>query len=273
MATRWPFFLDAPATRAARRGLDFASSRDGRTCSRMRRQRSSFVSSLRPPRHHSRARAALTMLRHTLARAWRAGGRAASGRAARFAPPPGAPRVRRPRSPPAAPSRGPPPDPAGGVCPAAPAPLLARPRSPRAGPSTRAFAPPPPPPAAASSAPEPPPRLPSPPTPPRRRNTCAISTAPPPGGRLPVRGGEVAATESNLAEYLKALVRVDRLNESALLRTQKGAGARRPKVGRGSGGFGARGSRLPARAPARWRPRRVELGTAASPVYAARADV
>ena len=38
--------------------------------------------------------------------------------------------------------------------------------------------------------------------------------------------GEVAATEANLGEYLKALVRVDRLNDSALLRTlQRGASA------------------------------------------------
>ena len=38
--------------------------------------------------------------------------------------------------------------------------------------------------------------------------------------------GAVAASEANLGEYLKALVRVDRLNESALLKTlQRGAGA------------------------------------------------
>ena len=84
--------------------------------------------------------------------------------------------------------------------------------------------------------------------------------------------GEVAATESNLAEYLKALVRVDRLNESALLRTlQKGAGAEASQAAAGSGGFGGSAnpaSPLVAPAAAALAGRGAsELGTAASPVY------
>ena len=46
--------------------------------------------------------------------------------------------------------------------------------------------------------------------------------------------GAVAASEANLGEYLKALVRVDRLNESALLRTlQRGASAEASATGGG----------------------------------------
>ena len=54
--------------------------------------------------------------------------------------------------------------------------------------------------------------------------------------------GAVAATEANLGEYLKALVRVDRLSDSALLRTlQRGAAAEAAggSVGAGSGGRNA----------------------------------
>jgi ATP-dependent metalloprotease len=52
--------------------------------------------------------------------------------------------------------------------------------------------------------------------------------------------GAVAASEANLSEYLKALVRVDRLNESALLRTlQRGAAA---EAGGSAGSAASRGS-------------------------------
>jgi ATP-dependent metalloprotease len=59
--------------------------------------------------------------------------------------------------------------------------------------------------------------------------------------------GAVAASEANLSEYLKALVRVDRLNESALLRTlQRGAAA---EAG-GSAGSAASGGSVSNRAAA-----------------------
>ena len=74
--------------------------------------------------------------------------------------------------------------------------------------------------------------------------------------------GKVAATEANLAEYLKALVRVDRLNESALLRTlQRGAGA---EANASSSSAGSRASTLGAGAVAS---DGAVLGTASSPIY------
>ena len=76
--------------------------------------------------------------------------------------------------------------------------------------------------------------------------------------------GKVAATEANLAEYLKALVRVDRLNASALLRTlQRGAGAETNASSAGAAP-GSRASILGAGAATS---DGAVLGTASSPIY------
>ena len=72
--------------------------------------------------------------------------------------------------------------------------------------------------------------------------------------------GKVAASEGNLAEYLKALVRCEKLNESALLRT----------IQRGASGEAAAGGNVQdaARAMGAAALQNGEvLGTAQSPVY------
>ena len=87
--------------------------------------------------------------------------------------------------------------------------------------------------------------------------------------------GAVAASEANLGEYLKALVRVDRLNESALLKTlQRGAGAEAASAASGGNGSATnsalRASAIMTGAGASLTPASGTsgaLGSASSPIY------
>ena len=200
------------------------------------------------------------MLRHTLARAWRASARHAPARATRHVLPRGAP------SP--VPFRGDPIPRAPRGC-----------REPRITSSDRPFSPaslrrrsrarPP-----ASSAPTPRPRhffgggassgaVPSDPAA-QARHLRDLNRASPETVVELYEAGKVAATEANLAEYLKALVRVDRLDASALLRTlQRGAGAETNASSAGAGA-GSRASILGAGAATS---DGAVLGTASSPIY------